>query len=137
MTSIFAWISSYLVFCLFFCLPILFPECICSVVSANTDHCSLNSPHLLLQPLTYDQVKFNTTAECKRPLVRTDNSASWWEGLDGCGVQCQNPLFTESEHEQVHVLVAVLGSLCVVSTLFTVVSGLLASPLVSDRHAHV
>ncbi|PVD32109.1 hypothetical protein C0Q70_07537 [Pomacea canaliculata] len=73
-------------------------------------------------PLTYDQVKFNTTAECKRPLVRTDNSASWWEGLDGCGVQCQNPLFTESEHEQVHVLVAVLGSLCVVSTLFTVLT---------------
>lgn len=49
-------------------------------------------------------VKFNTTGECLRPLV----AAERWPTdatviVDGCGVQCKDPLYTDDEHEQVGV----------------------------------
>ena len=53
--------------------------------------------------------------------MKTDNKNSWYQDIDGCGVQCQNPLFTEEEHHKVHIFIAVFGSLCMACTLFTVV----------------
>ena len=67
-------------------------------------------------------LKFNVSSTCERPLVPTDNENSWYEGVDGCGIQCDNPLFTSDEHHRIHVFIAVMGSLCLSSTLFTVVS---------------
>ena len=41
--------------------------------------------------------------------------------VEGCGIQCENPLFSEREHDVVHLAVAIAGSLCAACTLFTVV----------------
>ena len=76
----------------------------------------------LFQTSAYTQLNYNTTGRCDRPLVRTVKEDSWWEGLEGCGVQCQSPLYSESEHRQAHSFVAVMGALCLISTLFTIVS---------------
>lgn len=73
--------------------------------------------------LTYFELSdFNTTGTCTAPLIRTTDESSWYEDIKGCGIQCQNPLFTDEEHNAVHIVIAVAGSLCIISTLFTLVS---------------
>ncbi|XP_064597312.1 protein smoothened-like [Liolophura sinensis] len=70
----------------------------------------------------YDQSSFNKTSSCQWPLIVTENKASWYEEVQGCGLKCQNPLFTEAEHQQVHIFIAVLGTLCLICTLFTLLT---------------
>ncbi|XP_012942595.1 smoothened homolog [Aplysia californica] len=71
---------------------------------------------------TYDKLVFNTTGRCEAPLVRTDDAGSWYDGVEGCGVPCDNPLFTAEQHNEVHTFIAVFGSICLVCTLFTVLT---------------
>ncbi|CAG2254965.1 SMO [Mytilus edulis] len=73
----------------------------------------------------YDSLDFNTEGSCISPLVRTEDPESWYDYAEGCGVQCQNPLYTDSEHDQVHAIIAVFGSICLVCTLFTVLTFLI------------
>lgn len=54
--------------------------------------------------------------------MRTDNPKSWYEDVEGCGVQCQNPLFTEAEHQDMHSYIATFGAVTGLCTLFTLVS---------------
>ncbi|XP_035659548.1 smoothened homolog, partial [Branchiostoma floridae] len=65
------------------------------------------------------KIKFNVTGGCERPLVETDNEKSFYEGVEGCGIQCQNPLFTDAEHERIHKFIAGFGAVTVVFTFFT------------------
>ena len=64
----------------------------------------------------------NFSGTCELPLVATENENSWYNGVDGCGIQCTNPLFTDAEHKEVHTFIAVMGSLCLLCSLFTIVS---------------
>ncbi|KAJ8021011.1 Smoothened-like [Holothuria leucospilota] len=68
---------------------------------------------------TFNEVELNETGGCELPLVATDNERSWYEHVEGCGVQCQNVLFTTGEHNKMHIFIAVLASLCLVLTFFT------------------
>ncbi|MBN3298400.1 SMO protein, partial [Amia calva] len=65
------------------------------------------------------KIKFNASGHCESPLVKTDNPASWYEDVEGCGIQCNNPLFTQEEHSDMHVYIAVFGSLTLFCTFFT------------------
>ena len=67
-------------------------------------------------------VKGNDTKMCFPPLVATKSDISWYPYVDGCGLPCENILFTEADHAHAHIFVAVAGSLCFFCTLFTVVS---------------
>lgn len=67
-------------------------------------------------------IKFNSSGQCEAPLVRTDNPKSWYEDVEGCGIQCQNPLFTEAEHQDMHSYIAAFGAITGLCTLFTLVS---------------
>lgn len=67
-------------------------------------------------------IKFNSSGQCEAPLVRTDNPKSWYEDVEGCGIQCQNPLFTEAEHQDMHSYIAAFGAVTGLCTLFTLVS---------------
>ncbi|NXD31549.1 SMO protein, partial [Spelaeornis formosus] len=64
-------------------------------------------------------IKFNSSGQCEAPLVRTDNPKSWYEDVEGCGIQCQNPLFTETEHREMHVYIAAFSSVTIFCTFFT------------------
>ncbi|XP_069485680.1 protein smoothened [Ambystoma mexicanum] len=64
-------------------------------------------------------IKFNSSGQCEPPLVRTDNPKSWYEDVEGCGIQCQNPLFTEREHREMHGYIAAFSSVTVFCTFFT------------------
>ena len=70
----------------------------------------------------YKRVRFNTTGECEAPLVATNNERSWYDTVEGCGIQCTNPLYTDEQHEQVHLFIAIFATLCLVCTCFTLVS---------------
>ena len=52
----------------------------------------------------------------------TEDEKSWYEGIHGCGIQCNNPIFTEEEHDRIHRFIGAFGSLSVLCTAFTVVS---------------
>lgn len=56
------------------------------------------------------------------PLVPTDNPSAFYEGTEGCGMQCANPMFTPDEHRQIHELIAWAGGVCAAVNFFTVVS---------------
>ncbi|RUS88904.1 hypothetical protein EGW08_003343, partial [Elysia chlorotica] len=73
-------------------------------------------------PENYDYVSFNTTGKCEPPLVRTLNPHSWYHGVEGCGMPCDNPLFSKDDHKEAHTFVAVFGSICLICTLFTVMT---------------
>lgn len=68
------------------------------------------------------ELKFNTTGRCLEPLVQTDLSAWYYDGVDGCGVQCHDPMFTDHQRQQIHKLVAWGASICALFNLFTIVS---------------
>ncbi|XP_042692752.1 smoothened homolog [Centrocercus urophasianus] len=70
-------------------------------------------------PNEVQNIKFNSSGQCEAPLVRTDNPKSWYEDVEGCGIQCQNPLFTETEHREMHVYIAAFSSVTIFCTFFT------------------
>ncbi|KAL6459635.1 hypothetical protein MHYP_G00313940 [Metynnis hypsauchen] len=65
------------------------------------------------------KLKFNTSGHCEAPLVKTDIQASWYKDVEGCGIQCNNPLFTEEEHSDMHSYIAYFGSVTLLCTFFT------------------
>ncbi|CAG2055207.1 unnamed protein product [Timema podura] len=71
------------------------------------------------------EVKFNTSGQCEAPLVTTDSSTAFYDGAEGCGVQCKDPLFTDDDTRQIHLLVAWAGTVCACFNLFTVVTFLI------------
>ncbi|XP_034434065.1 smoothened homolog [Hippoglossus hippoglossus] len=65
------------------------------------------------------KLKFNTSGQCEAPLVKTDIQSSWYKDVEGCGIQCDNPLFTVSEHNDMHVYIAYFGTITLLCTFFT------------------
>ncbi|XP_039201652.1 smoothened homolog [Crotalus tigris] len=70
-------------------------------------------------PNEVQNIKFNSSGRCEAPLVQTDNPKSWYEDVEGCGIQCQNPLFTQKEHREMHVYIAAFSSVTILCTFFT------------------
>lgn len=67
------------------------------------------------------KLKFNTSGQCEAPLVKTDIQSSWYKDVEGCGIQCDNPLFTEEEHNDMHAYIAYFGTITLLCTFFTLV----------------
>lgn len=65
------------------------------------------------------KLKFNTSGQCEAPLVKTDIPSSWYKDVEGCGIQCDNPLFTEEEHDDMHAYIAYFGTITLLCTFFT------------------
>lgn len=65
------------------------------------------------------KLKFNTSGQCEAPLVKTDIQSSWYKDVEGCGIQCDNPLFTKEEHSDMHAYIAYFGSITLLCTFFT------------------
>ncbi|XP_065218384.1 protein smoothened [Planococcus citri] len=68
------------------------------------------------------ELKFNTASQCMAPLVKAEQESSYYEGIEGCGVQCQDPFFSEEERKEIGTYV-LLGSVAAfLSNLFAVVT---------------
>ncbi|XP_011611689.1 protein smoothened [Takifugu rubripes] len=68
------------------------------------------------------KLKFNTSGQCEAPLVKTDIQSSWYKDVEGCGIQCDNPLFTEEEHDDMHAYIAYFGTITLLCTFFTLMT---------------
>lgn len=79
------------------------------------------------------KIKFNTSGQCEAPLVKTDIQASWYKDVEGCGIQCNNPLFTEDEHSDMHSYIAIFGSITLLCTFFTLVGEPTKISMISSR----
>ncbi|XP_017473360.1 PREDICTED: protein smoothened [Rhagoletis zephyria] len=66
------------------------------------------------------EMKFNATGSCLAPLVPVESSSSNYPGIEGCGVQCKDPLYTDDEHRQIHKLISWLGTICCLANFFVV-----------------
>ena len=53
--------------------------------------------------------------------MKTDIQSSWYKDVEGCGIQCDNPLFTEEEHDDMHAYIAYFGTITLLCTFFTLV----------------
>ncbi|XP_072744512.1 protein smoothened isoform X1 [Anoplolepis gracilipes] len=71
------------------------------------------------------ELKFNITGKCLKPLVPTDNALSIFDGVEGCGTECYDPLYTSDEHNQIHSFIIWAASICCSFNLFTVVTFLI------------
>uniref|UniRef100_A0A8C6SBK6 Smoothened, frizzled class receptor n=1 Tax=Neogobius melanostomus TaxID=47308 RepID=A0A8C6SBK6_9GOBI len=67
------------------------------------------------------KLKFDMSGQCEAPLVKTDIQSSWYCHVEGCGIQCDNPLFTEEEHSDMHRYIAYFSSVTLLCTFFTLV----------------
>ncbi|XP_055918945.1 protein smoothened [Eupeodes corollae] len=66
------------------------------------------------------EMKFNSTGTCLEPLVPAESAASYYPGIEGCGVQCKDPLYTDNEHSQINKMIGWGVTLCFLSNLFVV-----------------
>ena len=67
------------------------------------------------------ELKFNTTGQCMPPLVQTDQEFSYYKGIEGCGVQCHDPFFSEEERREISNYVLLGSTAAFLSNLFAVV----------------
>ncbi|CAK6961413.1 smoothened homolog [Scomber scombrus] len=70
-------------------------------------------------PNEVQKLKFNMSGQCEAPLVKTDIQSSWYKDVEGCGIQCDNPLFTVDEHNDMHAYIAYFGTITLLCTFFT------------------
>ncbi|XP_015173735.1 PREDICTED: protein smoothened isoform X1 [Polistes dominula] len=71
------------------------------------------------------ELKFNTSGKCLKPLIPTDNMLAIFDGVDGCGTQCNDPFFTSDEQKQIHSFIAWAAGICCAFNFFTVVTFLI------------
>ncbi|CAB3996833.1 smoothened homolog [Paramuricea clavata] len=64
----------------------------------------------------------NNQTTCPAPLVYTEDEESWYEGIHGCGIQCENPIFTAEEHDRIHQFIGAFGTFSILCTAFTVLT---------------
>ncbi len=65
-------------------------------------------------------MKFNLTGQCLHPLVPTLDVANSYNGIEGCGLECKDPLYTGDEHRQIKKLISWCASISLVFHLFAV-----------------
>lgn len=71
--------------------------------------------------MTEVKERFNTSGgQCVYPLVPTDNS--YYDGVDGCGLQCADPTMNESEREHLRKMVLWGAGLALGFNTFALVS---------------
>uniref|UniRef100_A0A0K8S5C7 Protein smoothened n=1 Tax=Lygus hesperus TaxID=30085 RepID=A0A0K8S5C7_LYGHE len=68
------------------------------------------------------ELKFNSTGQCMSPLVPTDHPSWFFEGVEGCGVQCNDPMFPDHDRQYIHKMVFGAASLCALFNLFAVLT---------------
>ncbi|XP_011634668.1 LOW QUALITY PROTEIN: protein smoothened, partial [Pogonomyrmex barbatus] len=71
------------------------------------------------------ELKFNISGKCLKPLIPTDNALSIFDGVEGCGTQCYDPLYTPDEHNQIHSFIVWAAGICCTFNLFTIITFLI------------
>lgn len=64
------------------------------------------------------EMKFNLTGQCLKPLVPAEDPANSYDDIEGCGLECKDPLYTDDEHRQIRKLIGWGASICLSFHLF-------------------
>lgn len=57
-------------------------------------------------------MKFNLTGQCLPPLVPVEHPANNFKGIEGCGLQCKDPLYTDDEHRTIQTTILCCAIFC-------------------------
>lgn len=73
-------------------------------------------------PNEYTDLKFNSseTPKCHSPLVNSNDTNIWHNHIDGCALQCHNPIYSEDEHQKVSHFIKYAASISLIANLFAV-----------------
>lgn len=66
------------------------------------------------------EMKFNLTGQCLHPLVPTIDPSNSYKDIEGCGLQCKDPLYSDDEHRQIRKLIGWCASVSLVVHLFAI-----------------
>lgn len=66
------------------------------------------------------EMKFNISGECLSPLVDVEDISNSYKDIEGCGIECKDPLYTEDEHRQIRKLVGWGASICLALHIFAI-----------------
>ncbi|XP_031627808.1 protein smoothened [Contarinia nasturtii] len=67
------------------------------------------------------EMKFTPiSSQCISPLVATDSAINYYPDIEGCGLQCRDPMYTEGEHESVQTLIFWGATLCLVCNFYMI-----------------
>lgn len=61
-------------------------------------------------------------AKCSPPLVSTEDEDIWYPGIEGCALQCQNPIYTGEQHRKVRSFISQGAGIGFAMTLFSVLT---------------
>ncbi|XP_063973467.1 protein smoothened [Diachasmimorpha longicaudata] len=74
----------------------------------------------------FRDVKFGTPGKCLSPLVSVSSSVSGtdesFDGIDGCRIPCNDPMFLPDELAQIHSFIAWAAGICIFFNMFTMVT---------------
>lgn len=65
-------------------------------------------------------MKFNLTGQCLSPLVPVENVANSYKDIEGCGLQCKDPLYTDDEHRTIQTTIFWCAIVCFVAHWFVI-----------------
>lgn len=63
-------------------------------------------------------MKFNLTGQCLSPLVIAEDPSNSYKDIEGCGLECKDPLYTDDEHRQIRKLIGWGAGICLALHLF-------------------
>lgn len=66
------------------------------------------------------EMKFNFSGECLKPLVVVADPTNSYRDIEGCGVECKDPLYNEEEHRQIRKTVAWGAGICLALHVFAI-----------------
>lgn len=66
------------------------------------------------------EVKFNTIGQCMAPLVAAESAASYYKNIEGCGLQCKDPLYVDDEHKSTQCLMLWGIGICLTLNILTI-----------------
>lgn len=89
------------------------------------NHCEDDDLFLPHCPIAKHQAHVNRTWSCPWPLVPTTNDLATFDGIDGCGLPCKDPLYTDEEREQIRRFIAWGAGSCCALNFFAVLTFLI------------
>lgn len=66
------------------------------------------------------EMKFNGVGQCISPLVHAESSASYYKNIEGCGIQCKNPFYTDDEHNSIQQMVLWGVIICAICNMYVI-----------------
>lgn len=69
------------------------------------------------------ELRFNISSTCMAPIMKeVSTEFNYYEGFEGCALNCTNPLFTKEEHDAVSNFIKYFGGVTLACNLFLILT---------------